>query len=117
MPATTYQLTLAFPDFSQYKVIITIMMHDYDNVDDDDAGNFGFGSSSLFCFQVNDLFRGLGPVAVFSAKHHWTAPRTIQLRKKEVRVNLFLKRKEGKDFASLRRAQVLQVLFAGKPLY
>merc|ERR1719414_311656 len=51
MPATTYQLTLAFPDFSQYK--------------------------------VNDLFRGLGPVAVFSAKHHWTAPRTIQLRKKE----------------------------------
>jgi len=51
MPATTYQLTLAFPDFSQYK--------------------------------VNDLFRCLGPVAVFSAKHHWTAPRTIQLRKKE----------------------------------
>ena len=35
--------------------------------------------------QVTDLFRGLGPVAVFSAKHHWTAPRTIQLRKKEVR--------------------------------
>jgi len=32
---------------------------------------------------VNDLFRALGPVAVFSAKHHWTAPRTIQLRKKE----------------------------------
>jgi len=51
MPATTYQLTLAFPDFSQYK--------------------------------VTDLFRCLGPVAVFSAKHHWTAPRTIQLRKKE----------------------------------
>ena len=51
MPATTYQLTLAFPDFSQYK--------------------------------VTDLFRELGPVAVFSAKHHWTAPRTIQLRKKE----------------------------------
>ena len=51
MPATTYQLTLAFPDFSQYK--------------------------------VSDLFKSLGPVAVFSAKHHWTAPRTIQLRKKE----------------------------------
>ena len=51
MPATTYQLTLAFPDFSQYK--------------------------------VTDLFKDLGPVAVFSAKHHWTAPRTIQLRKKE----------------------------------
>ena len=51
MPATTYQLTLAFPDFSQYK--------------------------------VSELFKSLGPVAVFSAKHHWTAPRTIQLRKKE----------------------------------
>jgi len=63
MPATTYQLTLAFPDFSQYK--------------------------------VNDLFRGLGPVAVFSAKHHWTAPRTIQLRKKEVKIkNSFKKEKQ-----------------------
>lgn len=51
MPATSFQLTLAFPDFSQYKVL--------------------------------DMFRCLGPVAVFSAKHHWTAPRTIQLRKKE----------------------------------
>ena len=50
MPATTYQLTLAFPDFSQYK--------------------------------VSDLFKSLGPVAVFSAKHHWTAPRTIHLRKR-----------------------------------
>ena len=34
MPATTYQLTLAFPDFSQYKVIYD--GDDYDNVDDDD---------------------------------------------------------------------------------
>ena len=51
MPATKYQLTLAFPDFSQHK--------------------------------VEDLFSRLGPVAIFSAKHHWTAPRTIQLRKKE----------------------------------
>ena len=51
MPGTTYQLTLAFPDFSRHKVA--------------------------------DLFRPLGPVAVFSAKHHWTAPRAIQLRKKE----------------------------------
>ena len=51
MAATKYQFTLAFPNFSQYK--------------------------------VEDLFRRLGPVAIFSAKHHWTAPRTIQLRKKE----------------------------------
>ena len=51
MPGTTYQLTLAYPDFSRHKVA--------------------------------DLFRSLGPVAVFSAKHHWSAPRTVQLRKKE----------------------------------
>ena len=51
MPATTYQLTLSFPDSSQYK--------------------------------VSDLFKSLGPVTVFSDKHHWTAQRTIQLRKKE----------------------------------
>ncbi|CAB3370818.1 Hypothetical predicted protein [Cloeon dipterum] len=30
-------------------------------------------------FRVQDLFKSLGPVAIFSAKHHWTAPRTIQL--------------------------------------
>ena len=51
LAGTTYQLSLAFPDFSRHKVV--------------------------------DLFRSLGPVAVFSAKHHWTAPRTVQLRKKE----------------------------------
>ena len=51
LPGTTFQLTLAYPDFSRHK--------------------------------VSDLFRGLGPVAVFSAKHHWTAPRTVQLRKAE----------------------------------
>ena len=31
--------------------------------------------------RVSDLFQKLGPEAVFSAKHHWTAPRSIQLRK------------------------------------
>ena len=31
--------------------------------------------------RVSDLFQKLGPEAVFSAKHHWTAPRNIQLRK------------------------------------
>ena len=51
LAGTTYQLSLAYPDFSRHKVV--------------------------------DLFRSLGPVAVFSAKHHWTAPRTVQLRKKE----------------------------------
>ncbi|XP_024225706.1 rhophilin-2 isoform X1 [Bombus impatiens] len=30
---------------------------------------------------VEDLFRSLGPVAIFSAKRHWTAPRLIQLQR------------------------------------
>ena len=32
-------------------------------------------------FRVEDLFRSLGPVAIFSAKHHWTAPRSVQLQR------------------------------------
>lgn len=32
-------------------------------------------------FTVNDLFYRLGPVAIFSAKHAWTAARVITLRK------------------------------------
>lgn len=31
--------------------------------------------------RVEDLFRSLGPVAIFSAKHHWTAPRSVQLQR------------------------------------
>lgn len=31
--------------------------------------------------RVNDLFRALGPVAIFSAKRHWTAPRLVQLHR------------------------------------
>lgn len=30
---------------------------------------------------VEDLFQRLGPVAIFSAKHHWTVPRSIQLQR------------------------------------
>ncbi|XP_018350798.1 PREDICTED: rhophilin-2 isoform X1 [Trachymyrmex septentrionalis] len=30
---------------------------------------------------VDDLFKSLGPVAIFSAKRHWTAPRLIQLQR------------------------------------
>ncbi|XP_012257793.2 rhophilin-2 isoform X3 [Athalia rosae] len=30
---------------------------------------------------VEDLFRPLGPVAIFSAKRHWTAPRLVQLQR------------------------------------
>ena len=100
MPATTYQLTLAFPDFSQYKVSFVSLSYcqgssskglteSHHHNDGDD------GVSNAINVQVNDLFRGLGPVAVFSAKHHWTAPRTIQLRKKEVKIkNSFKKEKQ-----------------------
>ncbi|KAI5635319.1 BRO1-like domain-containing protein [Phthorimaea operculella] len=31
--------------------------------------------------RVEDLFRSLGPIAVFSAKRHWSAPRLVQLQK------------------------------------
>lgn len=30
---------------------------------------------------VEDLFQSLGPVAIFSAKHHWTVPRSIHLQR------------------------------------
>lgn len=32
--------------------------------------------------RVEDLFHQLGPEGVFSAKHHWSPPRTVQLRKR-----------------------------------
>lgn len=32
-------------------------------------------------YKVNDLFRSLGPIAIFSAKRHWTAPRLVQLQR------------------------------------
>ncbi|XP_041978295.1 rhophilin-2 isoform X2 [Aricia agestis] len=31
--------------------------------------------------RVEDLFKALGPIAVFSAKRHWSAPRLVQLQK------------------------------------
>ncbi|XP_028136590.2 rhophilin-2 isoform X1 [Diabrotica virgifera virgifera] len=32
-------------------------------------------------YRVTDLFRSLGPIAIFSAKRHWTAPRLVQLHR------------------------------------
>nr|CAI5860525.1 unnamed protein product [Callosobruchus analis] len=32
-------------------------------------------------YRITDWFRGLGPIAIFSAKRHWTAPRVVQLNK------------------------------------
>ena len=33
-------------------------------------------------YSVTDLFHSLGPESVFSAKHHWTPPRTVLMTKK-----------------------------------
>lgn len=41
-------------------------------------------------YRVEDMFKKLGPCAIFSAKHHWTAPRLIQLQRTD--------RKEGFGF-------------------
>ncbi|XP_028174620.1 rhophilin-2 isoform X1 [Ostrinia furnacalis] len=35
--------------------------------------------------RVDELFRPLGPIAVFSAKRHWSAPRLLQLQKQDRR--------------------------------
>lgn len=32
-------------------------------------------------YRVADLFRALGPIAIFSAKRHWSAPRLVQLHR------------------------------------
>ena len=37
----------------------------------------------LSAHKVQDLFSDLGPVAIFNAKHFWSAPRTVKLRKRE----------------------------------
>lgn len=33
--------------------------------------------------KVQDLFSSLGPVAVFNARHYWSAPRVVKLRKRD----------------------------------
>ena len=33
--------------------------------------------------KVQDLFADLGPVAIFNARHFWSAPRAVKLRKRE----------------------------------
>ncbi|KAJ0171287.1 hypothetical protein K1T71_012837 [Dendrolimus kikuchii] len=35
--------------------------------------------------RVEDLFKSLGPIAVFSAKRHWSAPRLVQLQKHQTK--------------------------------
>ncbi|KAH8238483.1 hypothetical protein KR032_007369 [Drosophila birchii] len=32
-------------------------------------------------YKVEDPFKGLGPIAIFSARRHWTAPRCVRLQK------------------------------------
>ncbi|XP_067144294.1 rhophilin-2-B [Centruroides vittatus] len=38
-------------------------------------------SPDFFQYKVRDLFHDLGPLNIFSARHHWTAARTISLNK------------------------------------
>ncbi|XP_055711132.1 rhophilin-2 isoform X2 [Phlebotomus papatasi] len=35
----------------------------------------------LTAYKVEDPFRKLGPIAIFSARRHWTAPRSVRLQK------------------------------------
>ncbi|KPJ11801.1 Rhophilin-2 [Papilio machaon] len=54
--------------------------------------------------RVEDLFKSLGPIAVFSAKRHWSAPRLIQLQKNtEKRREARRDRRNGKEEDKLRR--------------
>lgn len=57
------KLRIVFPDVASTKFQLSITHPDF--------GQHG----------VEDLFRSLGPVAIFSAKRHWTAPRLIQLQR------------------------------------
>lgn len=38
-------------------------------------------SPDFFQYKVKDLFHSLGPLTIFSARHHWTAPRSVFLDK------------------------------------
>ena len=40
-----------------------------------------FGQPDFGQHPVDDLFRGLGPLTLFSAKHKWNLPRLANLRK------------------------------------
>jgi hypothetical protein len=40
-----------------------------------------FGQPDFGQHPVDDLFRGLGPLTLFSAKHKWNPPRLANLRK------------------------------------
>lgn len=52
-------------------------------------------------YRVEDLFKSLGPIAVFSAKRHWSAPRLVQLQKNTRRRN---SRIEDPDQERLKRS-------------
>lgn len=47
-------------------------------------------------YRVEDLFKSLGPIAVFSAKRHWSAPRLIQLQKPDKRREARRDRRNGR---------------------
>lgn len=55
-------------------------------------------------YRVDDLFKSLGPIAVFSAKRHWSAPRLIQLQKQtDKRRETRRDRRNGHDETKIKR--------------
>ena len=88
MAATKYQLNLSYPDFSLHRVQVlsavpTSALSKW-LVQCNRAVNEAsrsFPVSNLIPAQ--DLFRQLGPEAVFSAKHDWSPPRTVHLTRRQ----------------------------------
>lgn len=78
--ASKFVLSLTDPDFTVYKVcerFINICLSK-----SIELNSTQFNSILFFCpVQVDDPFKKLGPLAIFSAKRHWTVPRTVCLRK------------------------------------
>lgn len=72
-PSSKFILSLTDPDFTAYKVFT------YHPVSSQDFPTIYF----LLCKknQIDDPFKRLGPLAIFSAKRHWTVPRSVCLKK------------------------------------
>lgn len=44
----------------------------------------------LAAHRVEDPFRALGPIAIFSARRHWTAPRVVRLQRHKEPVYIYI---------------------------
>lgn len=67
--ASKFVLSLTDPDFTVYKVSDKISVIN------------AILKLKSCVWQVEDPFKKLGPLAIFSAKRHWTVPRTVCLKK------------------------------------